>query len=264
MDSSNSLPISIETHVDYDQFTLAERDWLPEARDGMALTAMQNDIKDNGLLHPIEADESNCVWCGRLRLLACQELKIPFTVRRIKSEDGEAAARRDLKHRMLTVLDQIRCVGAVIDKLDADLGKKCPRAKIAEYMKAQYGWLYGSSDKQMEHLRDLHTALRGLSTEKMEILRGAKSVNKAREALGLKDASKSKKGEKLTVEMIRDELNRILDLAPKGADQEKAPQVIKELRKLLAKFPVKKTKSDEAKPKQATSKKTKSTKPQAA
>jgi len=259
MDTSNSLldSIEIETHVDYDRFTLAECDWLPEARDGMALTALQNDIEANGLLHPIVADEKNCIWCGRLRFLACQNLGREFLVRRIKSQDGEAAARRDLKHRMLTLLDKIRFVGSVIDKLDAELGKECPRATIAEHMKIQYGWQYGSSDKQMKHLRDLHKILRGLSAEKLEILRVAKTVNAARKALGLTSESDVPRGSAFTVGKLRDELTRILELAPPGEEKEKGAQVVKELRKLLARIPKRKAKSNAMEPQKAKSKKTK-------
>jgi hypothetical protein len=258
MTTSNSLPngTEIEYHTDLSGFTLVQFNWLPEANEGKALDAMLNDITTNGLINPILADENNCIYDGRLRFLACQKLGVPLKVQRIKSEDGEAAARRGLKHRQMTVLDIVRFVGFIADELEK-AGEECSRRKLAAHMTSVYGWQRGTSDKQMDFIRELYKALPGLNDDQVIQMRNATTVNAARKSLGLVKKPKGKKGKRLTMTEIRAQIKEIVDGARNG-DEMKTEDLINDLEVLLKQLPESKQQSDKPKASTAKSKKVRS------
>lgn len=233
---------AIETHKNYAKFTFAELNGFPEAlENSSAVVALARDIKANGLRQPILVDEHRRIWCGRLRFLACKKLKRPLLVKRIKATDGEAAARSELVGRDMTIFDEVRMVGAVIDQLDAKHGKKCGRNLIAKHMKTVFGWQRRVSPKQMDFYRKLHEAVNADATDKTKnILRKAASVNEARERLGHtgKDRKPRKgskaSGSKITVQQVQRRLRSILKSVRKARLQAPAKQAFDALKKLVA------------------------------
>jgi hypothetical protein len=233
-----------EKHTNYAKFTFAELNGFPEAlENSSAVAALARDIRENGLRQPILVDDNNVIWCGRLRFLACKKLKRPLLVKRIKATDGEAAARSELVGRDMTIYDEVRIVGAVIDMLKAKHGKKCGREIIAKHMKTVYGWQRRVSPKQMDFYKKLHEAVNADATDKTkDILRKATSVNEARELLGqTKKGQKPRKGKtaqarkpKFTVQQVQRRLRSILKSVRKVQLQAPAKQAFDALKKLVA------------------------------
>jgi ParB-like chromosome segregation protein Spo0J len=223
---------AIEEATNYGDFTLVDAPWLPEARECDALTKLIDDIKTDGLIHPIMVDEKNKVWSGRMRFLACKELGIPVKLLRIRSEEGGEVARRDLAHRDLTVLDRVKMVGSAIKTIEAK-GDARNRTSLSNFMKSEYGWDHGASPKQAEHYQKLFDMLKDLNDEKIDLIRKAKTLNAAREALDLTSKAKASSG-KLSMTKVREHIEKIVKEADTKAD---GSVIIKKLNDLLKQMP---------------------------
>lgn len=252
--SSNVESLNVEGYKD---FKLVDLPWLPEAlEDSAAFKALISDIETNGLRQPIAVDENDQVWDGRLRYLACKKLGLSLLVRRIKATDGEAVAQSGLVGREMTILDEVKLVGFIDTQLVTPSGKPCGRDELAKHMKSKFGWQRRSSGKQMDHYRELVSALPKLTPEKIAEVRSAETVNKARKSLGL--VSKAKKsGSMFTIKKVGEKLAKILGHARKDFDQKK---ILAELEGLLMSFPGMQTKLTETKSPKGKSKKAESAK----
>jgi hypothetical protein len=243
-----------EKHTNYAKFTFAELNGFPEAlENSSAVAALARDIRENGLRQPILVDEHRRIWCGRLRFLACKKLKRSFLVKRIKATDGEAAARSELVGRDMTIYDEVRIVGAVIDMLKAKYGKKCGREIIAKHMKTVYGWQRRVSPKQMDFYKKLHEAVNADATdETKDILRKAASVNEARELLGqTKKGQKPRKGKtaqarksKVTAQQLQSRLLNMLGWLREHRNLASAKKMYNELKKFVAEMSGKPSKAN--------------------
>ena len=231
---NNSTSSEAEISVPY---TLHNESWLPEVLRGDALVALANDIRKNGLRHPILVDENNVIWDGRSRYLACQMAGVEPKFTDILSKDGVDAVRSGLVGREMTVLDEVRLVARLVDELSVQDDK--PKGKMTEvlsrHMKEVFGWNRRNSPRQIANMIKLKKGLPQMSDAMLEILRTAATLNEALKKIVIKPVAK-KNPDRLTAAKIRAKLEGIVGKAEEPTSDEMV-QMLKGVRELIETLP---------------------------
>ncbi len=150
MNQSDKSRIKIETTKAYGKFNLAQKPWMPEVRSGDSLKSLIADIKVNGLLEPIIADQNGMIFVGRSRYLACKAAKVALRVHRISTKDAELQSKSRQLLRYHTVLDRVRFVEWVRSELKQQDKPGKMRVNLSKTLRETWGWTTGASEGQVQ------------------------------------------------------------------------------------------------------------------
>lgn len=149
-DASSIITLSVKQ---CGKLTSAKGEWLPEVLDGPRLSALKNNIKQHGQLHPIIIDTDNTVWDGRSRLQVCKALGIPVKAIKVSPDQGLESARSGALQREMTVLDEVNLVEWARSQPEVVSGKGEEKEKISRYLQGKFGKRRMSSSQVRDILR---------------------------------------------------------------------------------------------------------------
>lgn len=200
--------------------------------DGVRLEALTRAIKADGQIEAIQVDEHNVVWNGRSRLAALKQLKMPARIVRIASADGPTIALAGLKHREMSVLDEVELVQwakSNVLKIDADgEGKVKTRDKIGAWLKSDMGWVRRSSPRTIQSYMTLGDQLAEATPAQRQKVANAATVTEAMSVFSKRKAKAQVK------RSTRDALRKKLTSLDQQLAKVREPALKKDLRQLKA------------------------------